>query len=1351
MSMGTDAGTTAGSSGQGGQSEALAGARLMALLGAHNVTERAPTSLPPPNLPSFEQHAVDLSSSGSRAPDLSTNTTGPSNVTTSTVTPPPPLVPALPSAPLLSSVRDMPGELDNLQAELTSRKSASRRDGKGRVLTGEYVVYDVDVRLPGEEQPQLEVTPITVYNSDPESSPGHRIAVNLRYICYLLRQGSVRILSVGSGARAVLKGHKERVIDMAFFGKDVNLYASVCVQGQLIIREISETADQDGRPQIREDVLLAFHLQGPWGEETVAPQLCWHPTSQDVLFVACHGYLLRISIGKARALCPPMGIARFFPFSVDSPPPGVTVFRGHDGPIISLSRPLSSDFVLATPSKDGTVRFWSDDPNRGCLSVLVPHDGQPVYSAAFMQAPPGFPRQTILLTGGPENREIKLWVSACPGTSIPPPNQGWLCIQTLDFRASRSRAGEGKDAFYNLINVVDDESLILVANPDRLAIYAVHVSFGLSPQLPRMDYLAEFSVTMPIFSFSVDLLNQKVVVSCVQSQGIQQYTLEVVNCLPPEEEKTDDIEPLKVEQLSSDSNHDTRVELGTLLGLVNGSAAPFGSPVDRRLSTHSSPSRVEVVTSSPSSLSPADVVGMAPSTAGQSMEPCQEVTVSSEEEQRLEPDPAETAPLLQELTDVPPKAETLVGSFPTESSKEKEGPDSAADPKEAALPDTTPGCKAEGIDAVGGLLERQGPPKMQLVTPMQIMSLVASTEGKGSPVLESNPSLPKNQILETGRHEAIDGADFLPGEPLENVPVSGVQAADTREVPQEVPPKAFTELLENRGGHVDTTKGAVGGSPAESPADLDLSVSVAESTEVSKTVAAQSSGEAKVAEEGAGMSPASSGSFASGLAVKGRKNKNKSMAVAGPSLPTLPPPQSVVASTSQGLPALTVIADTEGAQSFDTEASSRGPSGGDGLRNVPLAAVQESINQLMSMQRDLSNKVAMLVAVPVAKEGKRIEAALGSRLEKTLKAHADAQWARLQDDAARREKGERDRLQQIASAVARELQPALEKSLKKEVSSLAPAVARLVLPPLETAIGSATSELQKLGPQIESSVATQVESAVRNQIATEFQTTVRTTIQESFRSCLQAAVLPAFESVCKNMFEQMDATLKRGLSEHSSAAQQKLTASHTALASSLQDSMLAASALTTSLKEEMMEGQRKLITLAETAAANSKANQAAGKANGSLPERVLSLQHVEESLDPTRELTRLLGERKYEAAFTKALSLADVALVAWLCSQVEPTVLFSGGSSNLSQGVLLSLVHQLSFDMGVDSERKLLWLRHVALSLNPADPQLANHMRPILEQVYQNLHRHLPQVTDALAADLRLVIHLINSLLTACK
>lgn len=77
---------------------------------------------------------------------------------------------------------------------------------KGRHLVGDKVVYDIGARLEGEVQPQLEVTPITKYVSDPGLVLGHQIAVNKTYICYGLKMGNIRVLNINTALRSLLKG-----------------------------------------------------------------------------------------------------------------------------------------------------------------------------------------------------------------------------------------------------------------------------------------------------------------------------------------------------------------------------------------------------------------------------------------------------------------------------------------------------------------------------------------------------------------------------------------------------------------------------------------------------------------------------------------------------------------------------------------------------------------------------------------------------------------------------------------------------------------------------------------------------------------------------------------------------------------------------------------------------------------------------------------------------------------------------------------------------------------------------------------------------------------------------------------
>lgn len=114
-----------------------------------------------------------------------------------------------------------------------------------------------------------------------------------------------------------------------------------------------------------------------------------------------------------------------------------------------------------------------------------------------------------------------------------------MCLQTLEFDSSTCR-GKLESAFFNQVVIAQQGGLILVANAKRNAIYSVHVDFGSSPTSARMDYIAEFSVTMPILSLTIveenvtEKGNGTIQIYCVQTQAIQQYPLPVVQCLPPE-------------------------------------------------------------------------------------------------------------------------------------------------------------------------------------------------------------------------------------------------------------------------------------------------------------------------------------------------------------------------------------------------------------------------------------------------------------------------------------------------------------------------------------------------------------------------------------------------------------------------------------------------------------------------------------------------------------------------------------------------------------------------------------------------------------------------------------------------
>lgn len=121
-----------------------------------------------------------------------------------------------------------------------------------------------------------------------------------------------------------------------------------------------------------------------------------------------------------------------------------------------------------------------------------------------------------------------------------------------------------------------------------------------------------------------------------------------------------------------------------------------------------------------------------------------------------------------------------------------------------------------------------------------------------------------------------------------------------------------------------------------------------------------------------------------------------------------------------------------------------------------------SFGQLITMQKELQKQMTMMVAVPLSKEGKRLEAALGRSMEKAVKANNDALWARFQEENAKNEKLLRDRTQQITGLVNnfmnKDFPVVLEKMVKKEIAAVGPAVVRAVTPVIEKTIPLAISD-----------------------------------------------------------------------------------------------------------------------------------------------------------------------------------------------------------------------------------------------------------------------------------------------------
>ena len=168
-------------------------------------------------------------------------------------------------------------------------------------------------------------------------------------------------------------------------------------------------------------------------------------------------------------------------------------------------------FVWALPNSG---RRLSDYESLDTPVTFEPYEHELCSTISWLSA-------SVLATGNADNSTIRLWYV----TDTP------QLLQTVFF----TNTEESSDpTFFNHMDVQPDTGLLVLANSRQLALYTLHFT-GVDDTL-RFDYLADFSVSQPIMSFTVQFdpadNPPALHLYCTQPMGIQNYTLNPALCRP---------------------------------------------------------------------------------------------------------------------------------------------------------------------------------------------------------------------------------------------------------------------------------------------------------------------------------------------------------------------------------------------------------------------------------------------------------------------------------------------------------------------------------------------------------------------------------------------------------------------------------------------------------------------------------------------------------------------------------------------------------------------------------------------------------------------------------------------------
>ncbi|XP_032892138.1 enhancer of mRNA-decapping protein 4 isoform X2 [Amblyraja radiata] len=345
---------------------------------------------------------------------------------------------------------------------------------------------------------KVKIQPVAKYEWEQKYYYGNLIAVSNRYLAYTIRGvssvGMVRVLSIGTAERTLLKGFTGGVADLGFAHLNSNQLACVDEAGNLFVWQLN---DENGKIQEK----IVVHIKRPNGTPLNANRrIIWCPYIPEENEENDEGSQTLAVLHEDRAEVWDLDILRSsnntWPVEATDMKEGFIIVKGHTARISEGA--LSPDgTVLATASHDGYVKFWQiyiegqDQPR--CLHEWQPHDGRPLSCLLFcdnhIKQDPEVPFWRFLITGADQNRELKMWCTV-----------SWTCLQTIRFMPDSFNTNVQPSLKASLD--LSAEYLIL-SDVQRKVLYVMELHQNQDDGKAHFVSISEFLLTHPVLSFGI--------------------------------------------------------------------------------------------------------------------------------------------------------------------------------------------------------------------------------------------------------------------------------------------------------------------------------------------------------------------------------------------------------------------------------------------------------------------------------------------------------------------------------------------------------------------------------------------------------------------------------------------------------------------------------------------------------------------------------------------------------------------------------------------------------------------------------------------------------------------------------
>ncbi|XP_053283390.1 enhancer of mRNA-decapping protein 4 isoform X2 [Pleuronectes platessa] len=352
---------------------------------------------------------------------------------------------------------------------------------------------------------KVKIQPVAKYDWEHKYYYGRLIAVSNSFLAYAIRGANnhamIRVLSLSSAERSLLKGFTGAVTDLAFAHLDSSLLGCVDEAGNLMVWQLTCTGNK-----ILDQIVI--HIRRP--DDTPLNshrRLIWCPfilddneeNQDDVSQTLALLHEDRAEVWDLEVL---RANHSSWPVDAADVKEGLITVKGHTQRVSEGA--LSPDgTVLATASHDGYIKFWQiyiegrqdkpSSPFSRCLHELQPHGGRPLSCLLFCdnhkRQDPEVPFWRFLITGADQNQELKLWCTV-----------SWTCLQTIRFSPDpfNSSALPSLKASLDLA-----AEYLILTDVQRKVLYVMELRQDMEKGKANFTAVSEFLLTHPVLSFGV--------------------------------------------------------------------------------------------------------------------------------------------------------------------------------------------------------------------------------------------------------------------------------------------------------------------------------------------------------------------------------------------------------------------------------------------------------------------------------------------------------------------------------------------------------------------------------------------------------------------------------------------------------------------------------------------------------------------------------------------------------------------------------------------------------------------------------------------------------------------------------